>query len=71
MRQYILDNAEEHNIRTEVRNIKVTELVEIDAAMISNSLIGVWPVRSIAGREYAINAHCLQMVERVCAGKNN
>ena len=70
MRQHLLDIARQESIPTEVRSLPLAELEEIDAAMLSNSLFGVWPVRRIAKYHYSINALYRHLAARVNTGLN-
>ena len=62
MRRVVLDLAEELGIPMVVRNIHQTELQEAEGFFLTNSIIGLWPVRHIAGRPLRLHPTitCLQ-----------
>ena len=70
MRQQLLTIAKEDGIQTLVRTIPFTELGSFDAALLTNSLIGAWPVKSISGQAYAITPLAKHMVERIRVCQN-
>ncbi len=49
LRETILDRARNNGILTEVRALSLQALLGAPAAFLCNSLIGVWPIRSIQG----------------------
>jgi len=69
MRQHILDIARQKGITTEIRDIPIAELDTIDGAMLTNCLIGAWPVRSIDHRRYPIQPFCQSLQAHVATGR--
>ncbi|MGH8583412.1 MAG: aminodeoxychorismate lyase [Gammaproteobacteria bacterium] len=51
LRETILAQARKHGIATEVRPLGVQALIRAPGAFLCNSLIGVWPIRSIQGEQ--------------------
>ncbi|MFP4146642.1 MAG: aminodeoxychorismate lyase [Halorhodospira sp.] len=51
MRRWVLEQAETLGLRPEQRGILPEELTEMDELFLTNSVIGLWPVRSVAGQE--------------------
>jgi 4-amino-4-deoxychorismate lyase len=54
MRQHVLDLAASLNIRAEERPLDPVLLDSADELFVTNSVIGLWPVRSVEGRRYAL-----------------
>ncbi len=54
MRRWVLAQAEALGLRVERRGIHPEELPEMDEAFLTNSLIGLWPVRSVAGHQIPV-----------------
>ena len=54
MRAQVLDRARAAGIEWRETWLKPAELESADEIFLTNSLIGVWPVRSLSSREYAI-----------------
>lgn len=53
MRDKIIGLAAREGIATSVAALKRTDLGHVEEAFLSNSLIGIWPIRSIAGTSLA------------------
>jgi len=51
MRRWVLAQAEQLGLRIERRGLFPEELADMDELFLTNSVIGVWPVRSAANRE--------------------
>ncbi|MCG5539814.1 MULTISPECIES: aminodeoxychorismate lyase [unclassified Halorhodospira] len=49
MRRWIVEQAEAFGLRVEKRGFYPGEFAEMDEVFLTNSLIGLWPVRSVAG----------------------
>jgi len=64
VRQKLLDIAAQENYRVEIRDINLAELESIDSVLMTSSLIGVWPVRSIAAHQFEMNPLSKLLVER-------
>lgn len=54
MRERILELAHRQGIRIEIDNITKAQLLAADEVFLSNSLIGLWPVNSLQGRNFKI-----------------
>lgn len=68
MRQQVLDIARQAGMTIEVRDVAVAELETFDAVLMSNSLIGVWPVRRIGNYQYKPHPFCQSLVSQLGAG---
>jgi 4-amino-4-deoxychorismate lyase len=55
MRNLVLDVAKELGVEVNVGNISLSEVLHADSIMLTNSLIGIWPVAHLEGREYDLN----------------
>jgi len=55
MRQMVLDLAAELGIPCRVTDVPLQRLQQADALFLTNSLIGIWPVRQVDGLPYAID----------------
>jgi 4-amino-4-deoxychorismate lyase len=53
MRHRILELARQQNLNVELRDLSWTALQQADEVFVSNSLIGLWPVRSLGDRMLA------------------
>ena len=53
MRQQLLDAAQDLGISHDIREVKKEELFAADEVFLTNSLIGIWPVRKIEHRDYS------------------
>ncbi len=56
MRELVLEIASQLNIPFAIRDIPVAELDQADALFLTNSLIGIWPVRQLGEQSYRIDA---------------
>ncbi|WJW74251.1 aminodeoxychorismate lyase [Thiohalobacter sp. IOR34] len=54
MRATLIELARERGIACQERPVADSELAGFEGALVSNSLIGLWPVRSIDDRNYAV-----------------
>ena len=54
MRGYVIDLAHNEGIAVEVGNISQEQLLEADEIFLTNSLIGLWPVKRLAGQAFAV-----------------
>ena len=52
MRAHVMDLAAQEKITIDVRAVTVAELLQADEVFISNSLIGIWPVRRVDDTSY-------------------
>lgn len=55
MRGLVLDVAKEQGVEVNVGHIPLSELLYADSLMLTNSLIGIWPVIELEEREYDLN----------------
>ncbi len=53
VRQIVLKRAKEWGLPTEIRRIYPEEIPEMEEMFLTNSMIGLWPVRSVEGRPVA------------------
>lgn len=54
MRHYLLERASQAGDPVQEYSLGLDELKQAEEVMVCNSLVGVWPVRRIGAREYAI-----------------
>jgi len=54
MRRWVLEQAEGFGLRVEERGFYPEELRQMDELFLTNSLIGLWPVRSVAGTQLPV-----------------
>ncbi|MFO7604536.1 MAG: aminodeoxychorismate lyase [Gammaproteobacteria bacterium] len=68
MRQRLLDIAPQFGFKVAIRDIAVGDIQTVDNVLLSNSLIGVWPVRRIADMHYSPSERLRQLVAqlRIC-----
>ena len=52
MRQIILAKAHQQGQACEIRTVSINELLTAEAVFLTNSLIGIWPVRQLASTIY-------------------
>ncbi len=67
MRDWVIEYAKAHNILFEIRRIGRDELRHADEIILSNSLIGLWPVREYAGRTYPVGQVYRNMIQTLSA----
>ena len=65
MRQTVLDSARDLGIACKVTDIPATWLARSDALFLTNSLIGIWPVRQLDQRAYSTAAIPAALLERI------
>jgi len=65
VRRWILAQAEALGLRVEQRGIRPEQLPEMDEVFLTNSLIGLWPVRSVASRELPVGTVSRSLLERM------
>jgi 4-amino-4-deoxychorismate lyase len=56
MRGVVMDMARERGIPVTERTLALQELARADALFVTNSLIGIWPVRELDGRRFNLDA---------------
>ena len=54
MRDYIMEQAENLDIKTETKKIKLDDVLGADEVFVCNSLIGIWPVVNIQGHSLKV-----------------
>lgn len=55
MRGLVLDIAQEQGVAINICHIPLSELLHADSLMLTNSLIGIWPVKRLDEREYDLS----------------
>jgi 4-amino-4-deoxychorismate lyase len=55
MRSLVLDVAQELGVEVKIDHIPLSEALHADSLMLTNSLIGIWPVKRLEEREYNLN----------------
>jgi 4-amino-4-deoxychorismate lyase len=55
MRQVVIETARTLAIKAEEQQVRVDDLKAADGLFLTNSLIGIWPVRVFDGVEYPVN----------------
>jgi 4-amino-4-deoxychorismate lyase len=55
MRGLVMDVAAEKGIEIKVTNLGLQDLWESEGLFLTNSLIGIWPVKEINGRSFAVD----------------
>jgi len=61
MRSVILEQARLRAIDLEIRRIRLNELITADEIFLTNSVIGVWPVRQFETRRYQVGPLALEI----------
>lgn len=54
MRAALLDRATADGVKSEVRDVSLEEFLQADEVFLCNSLLGVWPVRSVTGHHWPV-----------------
>ncbi len=54
MRGVVLAVAEEQDISVQVRDLKMDDVRAADALFLTNSLIGIWPIRELEGEDFQV-----------------
>jgi len=67
VRTEILDRAAAWSLRTVVRECTPEDIATADEAFLTNSIIGVWPLRAIAGRTLRGTARATEIARRLVA----
>ena len=60
-RERVIENAVRHGIACDVAHISYRRLLEAEEVLLVNSLIGVWPVRELAGKTWAPGSFAARM----------
>jgi 4-amino-4-deoxychorismate lyase len=56
MRGFVLDKASALGLKTRIERLLPSDLEQAEAVFLSNSVVGIWPVRRIEERAYATTA---------------
>jgi 4-amino-4-deoxychorismate lyase len=56
MRGLVIDIAEELGIQMQMTNLELPDIWDSEGLFLTNSLIGIWPVREIDGKAFAVDA---------------
>jgi 4-amino-4-deoxychorismate lyase len=67
MRACVMDRAGTEGIPCEVRRFGLTEVLKAEEAFLCNSLIGLWPVRELAGIPLPLGPIARRMAACLCA----
>jgi 4-amino-4-deoxychorismate lyase len=54
IRNQILSIAKENDFETHIRNINIDDIDAMDEIFVTNSIIGIWPVKSVNDSQYSI-----------------
>jgi len=65
MRQVIMRTAQALGIRVSVEDVTLETLMHSDGLFLSNSLIGIWPIREVSGKRFDPHVIPDSLVERV------
>lgn len=60
IRSVVIDQAKQAGIVVDIKRIKLNELLNADEVFMTNSVIGVWPVRQFETRTYQIGSTTFQ-----------
>lgn len=63
MRGIVLDLAQQLGIETEIRAIPRDEMKSAAEIFLTNSVIGIWPVRELEGRDYRLGDVTRKLIE--------
>lgn len=63
MRSLVLDRVSGLPMASSVAELTKTDLQQADEIFLTNSLIGLWPVRCLASREYPVGKHTRRIQE--------
>ena len=64
MRGLLLKLFQEHGISVRVGDIDLPELWQADGLFLTNSLIGIWPVRELAGHRFRLGLPAQDLVQQ-------
>jgi 4-amino-4-deoxychorismate lyase len=56
LRDVVLAAARQLNIPVQIKELKVDDITGSDALFLTNSLIGVWPIRELAGESFQVKS---------------
>jgi 4-amino-4-deoxychorismate lyase len=65
MRELVLERTPALSLDCRVAGLKQEDILDADEIFLTNSLIGVWPVRRIESREYPVGAITRRIQEAV------
>ncbi len=55
MRNLVLEVAQEQGVEVNIGHISLSEVLHADSIILTNSLIGIWPVKKLEDREYDLS----------------
>lgn len=67
MRALIMESAGSMGLEVTEASLKLADLGSADELFLCNSIFGVWPIRRLSGKRYAIGPLSLRMRERLTA----
>jgi len=65
MQGLVIEVAEELNIPLIITDISLQDVWVADGLFVSNSLIGIWPIRELSGQDFAVDAIPGKLIETV------
>ncbi len=65
MQGLVIEVAESLHVPVIITDISLQELWQADALFVSNSLIGIWPIRELSGQPFAMDAIPEKLMETV------
>jgi 4-amino-4-deoxychorismate lyase len=65
VRGLVMDRARDQGMRVHVGDLDLEDLWEADGLFVTNSLIGLWPVREIDGRELQVGSIDAELIDSV------
>ena len=65
MREYILELARNEGMAIRIENIGKQRLLEADEIFLSNSLIGLWPVKQLEGQRFTVGETSRSLQRRI------
>lgn len=65
MRQKLMKIASKDNIETEICDVPLRDLKLFDAALVTNSVIKAWPVKTIGTHSYSISPLAEHLISRI------
>lgn len=65
MRQQVINIADELNVPVNIVDISKQNFLQMDAVFVTNSLIGIWPVKKITGDEDSVNFQQHKMLDDI------
>ncbi len=69
IREIILEAAEQFNLTARQQHLSRQDILEADEAFVTNSIIGLWPIKHIAGRDIPVGPHAQKISRWLAAYK--